>query len=187
VSDGASDLSSAGLLRRFAAIVYDAILLAGVLVLASAVVTIPLGLALGPDKAQPLFDSPWFRWPFFVYCVVVAAAFHLWFWTHGGQTLGMRAWRLKVVREDGGTLTPRDSLFRWAAALLSWAPVGLGFLWSLLDPRGLTWHDRISRTHLVLLARPRREPDASLSECGAAAPSPQEERPPPAVQPPPRG
>ncbi len=123
-----------GLPRRLASIVYDAILLGGVLLLASAVVTIPLGLALGPEKAQPVFASPWFRWPFFLYCVAVAASFHLWFWTHGGQTLGMRAWRLKVVREDGGPLGGRDALARWGAALVSWLPLGLGFLWSAGRP-----------------------------------------------------
>lgn len=170
--DGSDPPRPPGLPRRLASIVYDAILLGGVLLLASAVVTIPLGLALGPEKAQPVFASPGFRWPFFLYCVAVAASFHLWFWTHGGQTLGMRAWRLKVVREDGGPLGGRDALARWGAALVSWLPLGLGFLWSLVDRRGLAWHDRVSATCLVLLPKAGDRAGAPVNVSGAAAASP---------------
>lgn len=172
VSETPATLPSAGLLRRLAAIAYDAILLAGLLVLASAVVTIPLGLALGPEQAQPLFASRWFRWSFFAYCVLVAVSFHVWFWTHGGQTLGMRAWRLRVVRVDGGSLTARDAVARWLAALVSWLPLGLGFLWSLVDPCRLAWHDRLSGSRLVLLPKAGVAIAAPVSVSDAAAASP---------------
>jgi len=172
VGDASLTLPSAGLLRRLAAIAYDAILLAGLLVLASAVVTIPLGLALGPEQARSLFASPWFKWPFFAYCVLVAGFFHVWFWTHGGQTLGMRAWRLKVVRVDGGSLTARDAIARWLAALVSWLPLGLGFLWPLVDPCRLAWHDRLSGSRLVLLRKAAVAIAAPVSVSDAAAASP---------------
>lgn len=135
---------------------YDAFLLAALLVLASALVTVPLGLGLGREAADALFRSAAFRWPFFAYCVAVVAAFHLWFWTHGGQTLGMRSWRIRIVREDGSALGLTDALRRWLAALLSWLPLGLGFLWSLVDREHRTWHDRISGSRLVLLPKTRR-------------------------------
>jgi uncharacterized RDD family membrane protein YckC len=79
--------------------------------------------------------------------------FHILFWTRGGQTLGMRAWRLKVLRDDGQPLTIQDALLRYVAAILSWAALGLGFLWILVDSDGLAWHDRISKTRLVILER----------------------------------
>lgn len=186
VSDGWDPSTPAGLLRRLAAIVYDAVLLAGLLLVASAVVTLPIGLSVGPERAQPLFASPWFRWPHFVYCVAVVAAFHLWFWTHGGQTLGMRAWRLRVVRQDGGPLGPRDAIARWLASLLSWLPFGLGFLWSLVDPCGQAWHDRLSGTRLLVVPKAHGVPGTALSGSGAAAASPPTERPPPEARPRPR-
>jgi uncharacterized RDD family membrane protein YckC len=148
---------TAALWRRLAAMVYDALLLTGVLVLASAVVTLPLGMALGQVAAEALFASAAFRWPFFLYCVAVLAGFHVWFWTHGGQTLGMKVWRIRAVRIDGSPLDAPDALRRYAAAVLSWLPAGLGFWWSLVDPDRLAWHDRLSGTQLVVVPRqPRR-------------------------------
>lgn len=128
---------------------YDLILLTGVLVMASALVTLPIGLALGPEAADAVFRSPAFRWPFFLYCVGVVALFHLWFWTHGGQTLGMKTWRIRAVRADGSVLSLRDAVARYGAAILSLLPLGLGFWWAAFDRDGLAWHDRLSRTHLV--------------------------------------
>lgn len=147
-----------GLLRRLAAIAYDAVLLSGVLVLASAVATLPIGLGLGRDAAGEVFRSPWFRWPFFVYCTAVLAGFHLGFWTHGGQTLGMKTWRFRVQRTDGSPLRLRDAALRYVAAVLSALPLGLGFWWALVDPERLAWHDRLSGTRLVHVA-PRPAPD----------------------------
>lgn len=148
----------APLWRRLGAIVYDAFLLAGLLVVASALVTVPLGLGLGRDAADAVFRSAAFRTPFFAYCVATVAAFHGWFWTHGGQTLGMRAWRIRVLREDGSALRAGDAARRWLAALLSWLPCGLGFLWSLVDRERLAWHDRLSGTRLVVVPKaPRRD------------------------------
>lgn len=150
--------ATAALWRRLAAMSYDAVLLAGVLVVASAIVTLPLGLGLGREAADALFRSAWFRWPFFLYCVGVLAGFHLWFWTHGGQTLGMRAWRVRVVRADGAPLTAGDAARRYLAAALSLLPLGMGFWWALLDPARLAWHDRLSGTRLIRVpARPRAD------------------------------
>ncbi|MGB5613384.1 MAG: RDD family protein, partial [Sedimenticolaceae bacterium] len=81
------------------------------------------------------------------------AAFFSWFWTHGGQTLGMRAWRLKLLDSEGDPVTLKLSLIRLGAALLSALPLGLGYLWVLIDRDGLAWHDRLSRTRLVVLKR----------------------------------
>lgn len=152
VAHADSGPSGVGFWRRLAAMTYDAVLLTGVLVLASALITLPVGLALGREAAAVLFQSAGFRWPFFVYCVAVLASFHLWFWTHGGQTLGMKTWRIRVVRADGTPLALRDAIARYLSAGLSWLPLGLGFLWVLVDPARLSWHDRLSGTRLVRVA-----------------------------------
>ncbi|HET9121924.1 MAG TPA: RDD family protein, partial [Acidiferrobacteraceae bacterium] len=52
----------------------------------------------------------------------------------------------------GAPLTLPQTLLRFAAATLSWVLFGLGFLWMLLDPERATWHDRVSRTRLRLVA-----------------------------------
>jgi uncharacterized RDD family membrane protein YckC len=132
-----------GLLRRLAAIFYDTLLLGALLLVAVALVTFSLEMGLGYelDPTHPLYR---------IYLLLVSIAFFVWFWTHGGQTLGMRAWSLRVVRSDGQPLELKDALLRYAAALLSWAACGLGFLWILVDREQLAWHDRISKTKLLL-------------------------------------
>lgn len=73
-------------------------------------------------------------------------------WRRGGQTLGMRPWRLRVVARDGGQPMVRSLLLRYAVGNVSLLLAGLGFWWAWLDRDGLTWHDRASGTRM------RREP-----------------------------
>lgn len=72
-------------------------------------------------------------------------------WHRGGQTLGMRPWRLKVTSADGGRAGGRALCLRFAVATLSLAVFGLGFLWSLFERERRTWHDLASGTVLVRL------------------------------------
>jgi uncharacterized RDD family membrane protein YckC len=144
---------SPGLPRRLAAMLYDTLLVFGLLLLASMVVTLPAGLLAGESASQALSGNPLFRLLFQLWLALVPAAFFLLFWLKGGQTLGMRSWRLRVVREDGSPLKGSDALKRLLCALLSWLPLGLGYLWILVDRDRLAWHDRLSGTRLVLLAK----------------------------------
>ncbi|HEB97533.1 MAG TPA: RDD family protein [Sedimenticola thiotaurini] len=140
----------AGLPRRLAAILYDSLLLAGLLFLAMFLVVVPLGMIQGMEQ----LDTAGLRSnPFYIaYLAAVPFTFFTYFWSHGThQTLGMRAWRLYLVLPDGRAPTVRHALLRCASALLSWLPLGLGFLWCLFDPERLTWHDRLSGTRLVLV------------------------------------
>jgi uncharacterized RDD family membrane protein YckC len=131
--------------RQLAAILYDALLIFAILVLGAAVVVIPLGM-LGHELAP---GDPWFR----LYLLALIVGFYSYFWTRGGQTLGMRAWRIRLVTADGDTVGLGDALRRLLAATLSWGACGLGFLWVLIDRAGLSWHDRLSSTRLVLLEK----------------------------------
>ena len=112
------------------------------------VVSLPL-----PLIPEPVRETALGRGVTTMYLLAVAFAFYGWFWTHGGQTLGMRAWRLQVVRTWGGALSWRHALLRYSAAMVSWAVLGLGFLWVALSRRRLAWHDRWSGTRLLVLPR----------------------------------
>jgi uncharacterized RDD family membrane protein YckC len=130
-----------GLLRRLAAIFYDSLLLLAVLFVAA-------GLALLVNGGKPIASGN----PFYsAYMLLLIFLFFAWFWVHGGQTLGMRAWRFKVIRDDGQPLTWSDALKRFLLAILSLLPAGLGLLWSLFEPDNRAWHDRLSGTRLVLV------------------------------------
>ncbi|WP_428605762.1 RDD family protein [Sedimenticola sp.] len=136
-------------LRRLAAMLYDSLLVFGLLLLASMIVTLPIGILAGEAASQALSGNLLFR----LWLALVPPAFFLLFWLKGGQTLGMRSWRLRVVRTDGAPLRWTDAVIRLLSALLSWLPLGLGYLWILVDRDRLAWHDRLSGTRLVLLAK----------------------------------
>ena len=80
-------------------------------------------------------------------------AFFGWCWTHGGQTLGMRAWRLRLLRRDGKPLAWSDAAKRYSVSWLVLLPAGLGLWWALLDREGLSLQDRLSGTQLTLLPK----------------------------------
>jgi uncharacterized RDD family membrane protein YckC len=69
-------------------------------------------------------------------------------WRRGGQTLGMRPWRLRVITGDGGKPAWSKLWIRYGVATLSLLLVGLGFWWAWFDRGRLTWHDRASATRM---------------------------------------
>lgn len=127
-----------GLVRRLAACLYDALALSAVLMVAGAA-------WVGATRAA----APPGDWLFRGYLLAVSALFFCTFWRRG-ETLGMRAWKLRMVSADGQPPGWGRALLRFAAAILSWAALGLGFLWVLVDREKLAWHDRLSGTRLVL-------------------------------------
>jgi uncharacterized RDD family membrane protein YckC len=140
--------SAASLPRRLGAIVYDALLLTALLMVATA-----LFLPFTHGEAITARDHPVLVWPYRATLVAVTVAFYGAFWTRRGQTLGMSAWRLRIQRQDGRLPGWRDAVVRLAAAVLSWLPAGLGYWWMLADRERLTWHDRLSGTRIVLLSK----------------------------------
>ncbi len=125
--------------RRLAAISYDAVLVSAVLFM----LTLVLVVAREGRTIPP--SSPWYT----LLLLGVCFFYFTWSWVHGGQTLGMRAWRLVLMRCDGGRVSWPQASLRFFAALLSWASLGLGFLWCVVDRKRLCWHDRASKTFLV--------------------------------------
>jgi uncharacterized RDD family membrane protein YckC len=71
---------------------------------------------------------------------------------HGwqGQTIGKMFMGLKVVRADGGEVTPALAFLRFAGFALSILSLGLGFFWSIIDREKCAWHDHLAATRVVL-------------------------------------
>jgi uncharacterized RDD family membrane protein YckC len=136
------------LLKRLGAMLYDALLLVALYMgLTFAMLPLTGGEAITP-QTHPVLEHL-----YRLALLAITAGFFGLSWTRRGQTLGMQSWRLKLVREDGALPRWRDAMLRLAAAALSWLPLGLGFLWILVDTQGRAWHDRLSRTRVVELAR----------------------------------
>ena len=132
----------AGLVYRLAAMFYDSLLLLSMLLVATA-------LALLLTRGTLHYHNPFFRTFLFLVCFW----FYAWFWLHGGQTLGMRAWRLRVQRPDGRPITIWQALLRFLVAIPSLALAGLGFFWMLVDRNKMTWYDRFSESVIVRLPK----------------------------------
>lgn len=139
-----AELPHAGLPRRLAAIVYDTLLALAVLFFAAAL-ALPFTHGEAVKPHNPLFTA---------YLFLVLYFFFAWFWIHGGQTLGMRAWRLRVQTEEGKPISWGQAMLRYLAAWASFLAAGLGYLWMLVDRKKLTWHDRFSDTVIVVLPKP---------------------------------
>lgn len=106
----------AGVLRRLAAIAYDSLLLLAVLFIASWA-ALPFTHGEAVHANNPLFTS---------YLFLITFFFFAWFWIHGGQTLGMRAWRLRVQLRDGNPIGWWHALLRFLTGLPAWGLLGLG-------------------------------------------------------------
>jgi uncharacterized RDD family membrane protein YckC len=83
----------------------------------------------------------WLRTELQVFVLVVLAAYFLWCWLRGGQTLAMRAWRIRLV-----DVTPRKAVLRFLVAL---AVLPLSILWALVDRDRQFLHDRLAGTRLI--------------------------------------
>lgn len=83
------------------------------------------------------------------FALALSAAYFVVSWARGGQTLGMRAWRLRVVGADGRRLSWPHAVLRFVVALISLAAFGAGFWWTLVDTKKRAWHDLATHALLV--------------------------------------
>lgn len=155
------------LLKRLLAALYDGFLVLAVLFIATAL-TLPF------TKGQIAAENNIY---FSLYLLVVIYIFYGWFWTHGGQTLGMRSWKQQLIGLDGSPVNWRQSFIRlitgfpaWMLFIIGlilwiksdfaksltdipgWLFAGSGFIWVLLNNTNNNWRDKLSRTHIVIVS-----------------------------------
>ena len=143
---------SAGLLRRSAAMVYDLMILIAIWMAIGFV----HAAIVGPESITG--GGPSLQLTLFPLLLSGTFMFYYWFWTHGGQTLGMRAWRLKVVDSnlDGRPLSFSSCVVRFSSAILSLLCLGLGYITVLFNPEKNTWHDNLSNTRTLVMPKQQR-------------------------------
>ncbi len=171
-------LNSPGLFRRLASGFYDALIFMALCMLATLLLVVfQSGQSLQAFYAHHAGVKLLYQ----TGLVALGYVFFGWFWTHGGQTIGMRTWRLRVVCMDGSPVGWRRALVRYLGMLIPWMLLLLGlelwvqpggpsgdrfyaivasvvlassasaFIWPAFDPGRMAWHDRLSSTCLTLL------------------------------------
>lgn len=143
---------TASLLRRLAAMLYDSLLLIALLMVAGLPPVIIFG---GADSA--FITGPLYK----LYLYIIGFLFFSWFWIRGGQTLGMRSWKLQVVCDNGHPLGWQQALFRYLTATVSLCLFGLGFFSILFNKQRLAWHDLLSKTRIIINPDVGRKPPKS--------------------------
>ena len=157
-----SSIKRVGLIKRLVVVIYDGLLLFSVLFFTSALwmllfnLVAPESLYVDASKlaANKIadFTGTGKAIAFSIVTLNILAVsfyFYGWFWTHGGQTLGMRAWNLYLTKPDGKFIDWSLAAKRYGWALLSWVTFGLGFLWIMFHPQRKALHDLLSDTQIV--------------------------------------
>jgi uncharacterized RDD family membrane protein YckC len=156
----------APLLRRFGAVLYEALLLAA-LVLLTGFVLLPI--TSGASAQAIVIARPVPRAISFAVIVLVVGVYCVHFWSNGRRTLPMKTWRLELVRRDGSALPMSTAIGRYAAAwvgpLLALAAyvalrdlgharqglwlLAFNYAWAFVDRERLFLHDRLAGTRIV--------------------------------------
>ncbi|MFA4969055.1 MAG: RDD family protein [Sulfuritalea sp.] len=129
-----------GLRRRIASMAYESLLLLGVL---SATFLLPqLAIGMGFSIVFP-------GWVLISHVFVVLGAYFIWYWHHGGQTLAMQTWKIRLSTPSGKPPSLGRLALRYVLAWPSVIYFGVGVLWALFDRDRQFLHDRLAGTRIV--------------------------------------
>jgi uncharacterized RDD family membrane protein YckC len=167
-ADGAS-LPTPGLRRRLAAFAYEGVLLFGVLMAAALV------YGLATQQRHALVGLHGLQ----LFVFLVLGLYFIWFWTHGGQTVAMKTWHIRLLTKDGQPVPATRAALRYVLSWLWFMPALVWAWWSglrgggavtlalaigvlgyaalsRLNPQRQYWHDLLSGTRLVQCQPPAR-------------------------------
>jgi uncharacterized RDD family membrane protein YckC len=152
-----AELPPAPLWRRLLALFYDGLLLVAVwFIVAGLVVSLypKTGLPMNNINGVEVPVDSALRGLLLPLLLLVTWGFYAWFWTHGGQTLGMRAWKLLSRDLHRRPMTLLQTVTRFIGGCASTLLLGVGWLMALL-PAKQTLHDTLSSTETVVVPKAR--------------------------------
>ena len=123
------------LLRRIAAFLYDTLLLVAIFFVFTAIL-------IAYNDGEAIKNQG-----FIIVLYVIGFFFFSWFWMHGGQTLGMRAWRIKLVTDNASEIKLAHCVKRYLTGTLLF---GVTLLYVLVDKQRRALHDRLSDTLIII-------------------------------------
>jgi len=137
---------AAALHWRLLALIYDLFPVGALWFAGSAIVYALHGL-------QPVQPGSWAARLELVWLLTLAFGYYAISWRRGGQTLGMRAWRLRLVGVDDRKPGWSALLARWLLAWPSLLLAGSGWIAAWFDPHRDALHDRWSSTRVLRLPK----------------------------------
>ncbi len=133
-------MENVGFGKRVAAFLLDALIF-------GVPVNIVQGLIFGPAVYDP--DNPAYFMAL-IFSMLCAVFYYVGMLTYaGGQTVGKRIMKIKVVKNDGSSLTLKAAFLRYLSYIVASLPLSLGLLWVLWDKEKRGWHDHLAGTKVV--------------------------------------
>ena len=131
-----------GLLRRLASMAYETLLVLGVLTIALILPHLLIG-AFAHRIAAPTV--------LWAHLFLVLLVYFVGFWSHGGQTLAMKTWRIRLLTRTGQAVRPAQAVRRYLLCWPSLALCGIGLFWAFFDRDRQFLHDRLAGTRVVAI------------------------------------
>lgn len=152
------DFPPVGLGRRMAAMFYDFLLCTALLIVTAGAYKMIQMAIIGEARMRELTEAGALDGDPLLSTVLLFVLFGFFakFWTHGGQTLGMQVWGVRVQNTDGTAISLWQALLRFVVSIASWLCLGLGFFWVLVDKRKRGWHDIYSESQLVRVPKQKK-------------------------------
>lgn len=141
---------AAGPFRRIFALIYDLLLLLGIS-FAYGVLVMMLRKFAGADTMQA--PKGLIGLVILGGLLLCYGSFFSWCWLRRGQTLGMKSWRIQLVRTDGQPINLQTCFKRCIAAPLFILLGGIGFWWCWFDREGNSLQDKLTGTRTLLLPK----------------------------------
>ncbi len=132
-------MSKTNVLKHIAAFVYDIFPVLGILIVTSGTTLI---LRSGNEVQAHTW---WFQ--VFIFCEI--ALYYIYFWKVGGQTIGMKAWKIHIKPNDENQpqLSWKQASMRFVFGVFSTALLGLGLFWKFFSKEDKSWMDLVSASH----------------------------------------
>jgi uncharacterized RDD family membrane protein YckC len=142
VTEHSSSLADASLKRRLLSLVYESLILIALLLIGALPVVI----------LTRTWDHAAARTALQIWLFALCGIYYVRQWTGYGQTLPMKTWKLRLLIRDGSSVTTSRAVLRYLIAVAGTLPLGLGFLWALVDRDRYFLHDRLAGTRIVTTA-----------------------------------
>ena len=135
-------MNSAGFLKRILALIYDSLLIAAIIIVASLLLVFINGEYAKPGTLLSFIQ--------FLISILAGPLFYSYFWlTNDGQTTGMQAWKIKLVSSNESKLNMKQAYLRCLISVISFLFIGIGYFWILFNKNNLSWSDMATKTRII--------------------------------------